>query len=46
VGDSVTTDGVLFEVNGVDGTRIVEVDVTLKPQDSEPAAEERGQASG
>src|SRR3954469_5931748 len=46
VGDSVATDGVLFEVSGVDGTRIVEVDVTLKPQDTEPAAEERGQASG
>ena len=25
---------------------VVEVDVTLKPPDSEPAAEERGQASG
>ena len=31
VGDTVTTDGVRFEVSGVDGPRIVEVDVTLKP---------------
>ena len=46
VGDSVKTDGVRFEVSGVDGPRIVEVDVTLKPPETEPAAEERGQASG
>jgi len=46
VGDLVKTDGVLFEVSGVDGPRIVEVDVTLKPAETEPAAEERGQASG
>jgi len=46
VGDSVKSDGVRFEVSGVDGPRIVEVDVTLKPPETEPAAEERGQASG
>jgi CBS domain containing-hemolysin-like protein len=31
VGDSVDTDRARFEVSGVDGPRIVEVDVTLKP---------------
>jgi magnesium and cobalt transporter len=46
VGDSVMADGVRFEVSGVDGPRIVEVDVTLKPPETEPAAGERGQASG
>jgi CBS domain containing-hemolysin-like protein len=46
VGDSVQADGVRFEVSGVDGPRIVEVDVTLKPPETERAAEERGQASG
>jgi CBS domain containing-hemolysin-like protein len=45
VGDSVQTDGVRFEVSAVDGPRITEVDVELKPP-PEPAADERDRASG
>jgi CBS domain containing-hemolysin-like protein len=47
VGDSVQTDGVRFEVSAVDGPRITEVDVELKPPPEPPAAtEERDRASG
>ncbi len=45
VGDCVHTDGVRFEVSAVDGPRITEVDVELKPP-PEPAAEEQDRASG
>lgn len=47
VGDCVQTDGVRFEVSAVDGPRITEVDVELKPPPEPPAAaEERDRASG
>jgi CBS domain containing-hemolysin-like protein len=40
VGDAVETDGVRFEVSAVDGPRIVEVDVELRPAES-PSPEQR-----
>jgi CBS domain containing-hemolysin-like protein len=40
VGDSVETDRARFEVSAVDGPRIVEVDVTLKPAD-QPADQQQ-----
>ncbi|MGZ4481743.1 MAG: hemolysin family protein [Gaiellales bacterium] len=40
VGDAVTVDGVRFEVSAVDGSRIVEVDVTIRPEQQAPSASE------
>jgi CBS domain containing-hemolysin-like protein len=44
VGDSVDTERARFEVSGVDGPRIVEVDVTLKPS-GQPADQSQQSAS-
>jgi magnesium and cobalt exporter, CNNM family len=43
VGDSVTANGTRFEVSGVDGPRIVEVDVTLAATEQQPGEQQSAQ---
>jgi CBS domain containing-hemolysin-like protein len=43
VGDSVTANGTRFEVSGVDGPRIVEVDVTLAAAGPQPGEQQSAQ---
>jgi CBS domain containing-hemolysin-like protein len=45
VGDAVEADGARFEVSAVDGPRITEVDVQLRPSDA-AESEQRDRASG
>jgi CBS domain containing-hemolysin-like protein len=46
VGDSVTANGTRFEVSGVDGPRIVEVDVTLAAAGPQPGEQPSAQGGG